>query len=348
MPSRRRRPIGARRPTRIWVIGDSGRVRGVGAGLHGCRGRAQRLPRVRREPARRPVADARRQRLQHAAPTPSSRRASSTSIRRVHAQHAGLAGTRQPRVRRLATRRRRRAPTTTRSRCPNAGEAGGVPSGTEAYYSFDWGNIHFISLDSHDSDRSAPANPRRTSARPDREAPCTSGCAPTWPRPTRTSSSRSGTTRRTRRARTTRTTRSTRRPHAGDARALPAGARRLRRGPRAQRATATATSARCCSTGTTACRARYDPPLHAVDAGDGDPDGDGAYVKSALGPSPDSGGVYSVVGSSSQISGGALDHPVMQREPEHPRLAGDRRRRATSSTPASWASRATFSTTSRS
>ena len=33
------------------------------------------------------------------------------------------------------------------------GQAGGVPSGTEAYYSFDYANIHFISLDSHDSDR---------------------------------------------------------------------------------------------------------------------------------------------------------------------------------------------------
>jgi predicted MPP superfamily phosphohydrolase len=32
---------------------------------------------------------------------------------------------------------------------PTAGECGGVPSGTEAYYSFDIGNIHFLSLDSY-------------------------------------------------------------------------------------------------------------------------------------------------------------------------------------------------------
>lgn len=31
---------------------------------------------------------------------------------------------------------------------PTAGEAGGVPSGTEKYYSFDYGHIHFICLDS--------------------------------------------------------------------------------------------------------------------------------------------------------------------------------------------------------
>ncbi len=37
--------------------------------------------------------------------------------------------------------------------CPTAGEAGGLPSGKEAYYSFDYGNIHVICLDSHDLDR---------------------------------------------------------------------------------------------------------------------------------------------------------------------------------------------------
>lgn len=33
---------------------------------------------------------------------------------------------------------------------PKAAEAGGAPSGTEAYYSFDYANIHFVSLDSED------------------------------------------------------------------------------------------------------------------------------------------------------------------------------------------------------
>jgi len=44
---------------------------------------------------------------------------------------------------------------------PRRGEAGGVPSGTEAYYSFDYANVHFICLDSHDSDRS-PGGPMLT------------------------------------------------------------------------------------------------------------------------------------------------------------------------------------------
>lgn len=36
---------------------------------------------------------------------------------------------------------------------PKRGEAGGVASGTEAYYSYDHNDIHFICLDSYDSDR---------------------------------------------------------------------------------------------------------------------------------------------------------------------------------------------------
>ncbi len=37
---------------------------------------------------------------------------------------------------------------------PTIGEVGGVASGTEAYYSFDYANIHFLCLDSEGSDRS--------------------------------------------------------------------------------------------------------------------------------------------------------------------------------------------------
>ena len=37
---------------------------------------------------------------------------------------------------------------------PTRGQSGGVPSGTEKYYSFDYANIHFVCLDSEVSDRS--------------------------------------------------------------------------------------------------------------------------------------------------------------------------------------------------
>jgi hypothetical protein len=38
--------------------------------------------------------------------------------------------------------------------CPKKGEAGGVPSGSESFYSFNYGDIHVICLNSHDIDRS--------------------------------------------------------------------------------------------------------------------------------------------------------------------------------------------------
>ncbi len=41
---------------------------------------------------------------------------------------------------------------------PTAAEAGGLASGTEAYYAFDYGNIHFVVLDSYDIDRSPGGN----------------------------------------------------------------------------------------------------------------------------------------------------------------------------------------------
>ncbi len=52
---------------------------------------------------------------------------------------------------------------------PRGGECGGLPSGTEAYYAFDWANVHFLVLDSHDSDRS-PSGPMLTWAKADLEA----------------------------------------------------------------------------------------------------------------------------------------------------------------------------------
>jgi hypothetical protein len=37
---------------------------------------------------------------------------------------------------------------------PTAAEAGGIASGTEAYYAFDYGNVNFIVLDSYETSRS--------------------------------------------------------------------------------------------------------------------------------------------------------------------------------------------------
>jgi hypothetical protein len=49
---------------------------------------------------------------------------------------------------------------------PEQGEAGGVPSGTERYYSFDYGDIHFVCLDSMTNERT-PDGPMATWLRAD-------------------------------------------------------------------------------------------------------------------------------------------------------------------------------------
>ncbi len=49
---------------------------------------------------------------------------------------------------------------------PTSGELGGVPSGTEAWYAYDWANVHFIVLDSHESSRE-PDGPMLSWARED-------------------------------------------------------------------------------------------------------------------------------------------------------------------------------------
>jgi hypothetical protein len=195
---------------------------------------------------------------------------------------------------------------------PEQGEAGGVPSGTEAYYSFDWGNVHFIALDSHDTDRTAPASPASNVCPPgvggamyqwlcaDLAATDQDFIIAFWHHPPYTKGS-----------------------HDSDNAADSSGIMRDMR----ERflPVLDAYGVDLVLTGHSHSYERslllhdhygvsstYSPALHAIDTGDGDPDGDGAYQKDVLGPSPDSGAVYSVVGSSSLISGGALNHPVMQ------------------------------------
>jgi len=80
---------------------------------------------------------------------------------------------------------------------PTNAEAGGVASGTEAYYSFDFRNVHFVVLDSEDYASSPAAL-----------TPWSRGSRPISLPPARIGSSRSGTARRTRAAcSTTRTPR---------------------------------------------------------------------------------------------------------------------------------------------
>jgi hypothetical protein len=192
---------------------------------------------------------------------------------------------------------------------PTAGEAGGVPSGTEAYYSFDYGNVHVITLDSHDTSRAAPANPTTNICPPgqggamyqwacaDLAATDEDFIIAIWHHPPYSKGSHDSDT---------------------ESQLIEMRQRFL---PVMERY-----GVDLVLTGHSHSYERsvlldehyglsttYSPALHAVDAGDGDPAGDGAYVKSLIGPFGNTGTVNAVPGSASQISGGALNHPVMEK-----------------------------------
>jgi Calcineurin-like phosphoesterase len=194
---------------------------------------------------------------------------------------------------------------------PTGSGAAGFPSGTEAYYSFDYGNVHFVALDSHDTDRSAPASPETNVCAPgqggamyqwlcaDLASTSADFIIAYWHHPPYTKGSHdsddasdSGGRMRDMRERFLPVLEAygvdlqlTGHSHAYERSVL--------------------------LDGHYGVSSSYDPLLHAVDPGDGDPAGDGAYLKSAVGPVAHEGTVYSVVGSSSKTSGGPLNHPVM-------------------------------------
>ncbi len=193
---------------------------------------------------------------------------------------------------------------------PTAGEAGGVASGTEAYYSFDYGNVHVVTLDSHDTSRTAPANPTTNIcpiggggagamyqwACADLAATDKDFVVAIWHHPPYTKGS-----------------------HDSDSESqLIEMRQRFQPVMEAYGVDLVLTGhshsyeRSVLLDGHYGLSGTYSPGLHAVDAGDGDPAGNGAYVKSNLGTDPNTGTVSAVPGSASQISGGSLNHPVME------------------------------------
>ncbi len=65
---------------------------------------------------------------------------------------------------------------------PTAGEVGGIASGTEAYYSFDYANVHFIVLDSEQSPTSS-STPMLTWLEADLQATTAGWIIALWHRP---------------------------------------------------------------------------------------------------------------------------------------------------------------------
>jgi hypothetical protein len=181
---------------------------------------------------------------------------------------------------------------------PTQGEAGGVPSGTEHYYSFDYGNIHFVCLDSEVSDRSTngamAAWLREDLALNEKE-----WLIAFWHSPPYTHGS-----------------------HNSD-NIFDSGGRlvdmRQNFLPILE-----AHGVDLVLSGHSHCYERsrlldghygYSTSLEAFmmkDAGNGREDGTGAYRKESAGPAPNEGAVYIVAGSSGWATFGTMDHPVME------------------------------------
>ena len=176
---------------------------------------------------------------------------------------------------------------------PRNGEAGGVPSGTEAYYSFDYGNIHFICLESYETDRS-PSGAMMTWLEADLQANDKEWVVAFWHHPPYTKGSHDSDTE----------------GQLVDMRqnAVPIleqyGVDLVLTGHSHsyERSYLIDGHYGVSSTFTEAMK---------VDPGDGSETGGGAYQKPGIAAAPHAGAVYAVAGSSGKTSGGSLNHPVM-------------------------------------
>ena len=181
---------------------------------------------------------------------------------------------------------------------PTMGQAGGLLSGTEAYFSYDYANTHFVVLDSFDSDRSTNGAMRRW-LRADLAANKQMWTVAYWHHPPHSRGSHDTDLERD-----------------GDKRC-----REMREGlcPTLE---AGGLDLILCGhshayerswfmdgfySGSTNFNSSY-----VKNSGDGRLDGDGPYRKASFGPAPHEGVVYLVAGSSGQMSGVKAAHPVMQ------------------------------------
>ncbi len=176
---------------------------------------------------------------------------------------------------------------------PTAAQAGGIASGTEKYYSFDYANIHFICLDSMTSDRSANG-PMATWLRADLASTTRQWTIAFWHHPPYSKGSHDSDTESN-----LVQMRQNFLPILEDA-----GVDLVLTGHSHsyERSFLIDGHYGVSSTFTAAMK---------KDGGSGRIDGSGAYNKPTLGAGAHEGAVYAVAGSSGQISGGTLNHPAM-------------------------------------
>ncbi len=177
---------------------------------------------------------------------------------------------------------------------PRAGELGGEPSGTEAWYAFDVGTVHFVCLDSYESSL-APGSPMLQWLEDDLARTTAPWVVAFWHHPPYSKGS-----------------------HDSD---LEASLTQIRTEVlplvEAYGVDLVLTGHSHSYERSMLLDSHYGlsgslVPSMVLDGGDGDPFGDGAYRKRSPGPAPHEGSVYVVAGSSGQASAAPLDHPAMQ------------------------------------
>ncbi len=180
---------------------------------------------------------------------------------------------------------------------PTAGEAGGLASGTEAYYSFDYANIHFICLDSYETNPLL-GQPQLDWFEADLAATAQDWVIPFWHHPPYSKGS-----------------------HDSDD-SFDSGGRLWQMRENAVRVIGDIGGDLILAGHSHSYERSFLLDGHfgpsgtlvdsnRVDAGDGREGSDGPYVKPTLGTAPHEGSVFSVVGSSGKTSFGPLNHPVM-------------------------------------
>jgi len=176
---------------------------------------------------------------------------------------------------------------------PANGEAGGLPSGTEAYYSFDYANIHFICLNSHDIPRTA-TGPMNTWLQQDLQNNSREWAIAFWHHPPYSKGSHNSDTEG--------------RMVEMRENSVPilenGGTDLVLSGHSHSYERSFLLDGHYGTSGTL-------NNSMIKDGGDGREDGDGAYFKPTPGPASHEGTVYVVAGSSGKTSGGPLNHPAM-------------------------------------
>ncbi len=179
---------------------------------------------------------------------------------------------------------------------PTAGEAGGLASGSEAYYSFDYANIHFVCLDSEGSHRGV-VGPMLTWLEADLASTSQDWIVAFFHHPPYSKASHDSDDPNNTKMKDMRE---------NALRVLEAGGADL-----VLTGHSHAYERSMLIDGHLDDSSTLEPSM-IIDDGDGRMGGDGAYRKETLGPTPHEGTVYLNLGSSSWLQViGTLDHPVM-------------------------------------